>query len=100
MKLSDLIIDPASLGKHFWLVDVIPSYAYQNGQRTDTVTCYTKVYITSNLPLSRQYQAVQQHHPETWKAFLRRIRTFTEYRENGAPITRPVSEWRWMLEDG
>lgn len=40
MKLSDLIIDPASLGKRFWLVDVIPSYAYQNGQRTDTVTGY------------------------------------------------------------
>lgn len=67
---------------------------------SDKVACYTKVYITSNLPLSRQYQAVQQYHPETWKVFLRRIRTFTEYRENGAPITRPVSEWRWMLEDG
>lgn len=67
---------------------------------SDKVACYTKVYITSNLPLSRQYQAVQQYHPETWKAFLRRIRTFTEYRENGAPITRPISEWRWMLEDG
>lgn len=67
---------------------------------SDKVACYTKVYITSNLPLSRHYQAVQQYHPETWKAFLRRIRTFTEYRENGAPITRPVSEWRWMLEDG
>lgn len=40
MKLSDLIIDPASLGKRFWLVDVIPSYAYQNGQRMDTVTGY------------------------------------------------------------
>ena len=40
MKLSDLIIYPASLGKRFWLVDVIPSYAYQNGQRTDTVTGY------------------------------------------------------------
>ena len=67
---------------------------------SDKVACYTKVYITSNLPLGRQYQAVQQYHPETWKAFLRRIRTFTEYRENGAPITRPISEWRWMLEDG
>lgn len=40
MKLSDLIIDPTSLGKRFWLVDVIPSYAYQNGQRADTVTGY------------------------------------------------------------
>ena len=44
---------------------------------SDKVACYTKVYITSNLPLGRQYQAVQQYHPETWKAFLRRIRTFT-----------------------
>lgn len=67
---------------------------------SDKVACYTKVYITSNLPLSRQYQTVQQYRPETWKAFLRRIRTFTEYRENGAPITRLVSEWRGMLQDG
>ena len=80
------------------LLDVYPLML--PARYSDKVACYTKVYITSNLPLSRQYQAVQQYHPETWKAFLRRIRTFTEYRENGAPITRPVSEWRWMLEDG
>ena len=80
------------------LLDVYPLML--PARYSDKVACYTKVYITSNLPLSRQYQAVQQYHPETWKAFLRRIRTFTEYRENGAPITRPVSEWRWMLKDG
>ena len=80
------------------LLDVYPLML--PARYSDKVACYTKVYITSNLPLSRQYQAVQQYHPETWKAFLRRIRTFTEYRENGAPITRPISEWRWMLEDG
>lgn len=40
MKLTDLIISPASLGKKLWLVDVAPAYAYQNGNRTDTITGY------------------------------------------------------------
>ena len=55
MKLSDLVIDPASLGKRFWPVDVIPSYAYQNGQRTDTVTGYryTCLLYTSSFPRPR-----------------------------------------------
>ena len=37
------------------------------------VACYTKVFIITNLPLSDQYKKVQESHPETWKAFLRRI---------------------------
>ena len=51
MKLSDLIIDPASLGKRFWLVDVIPSYAYQNGQRTDTCLLYTSTVLVQELQI-------------------------------------------------
>ena len=35
--------------------------------------CYTKAYIITNLPLDEQYIKMQQEHPETWKAFLRRI---------------------------
>ena len=40
MKITDLIISPASLGKKLWLVDVVPAYEYQNNRRTDTVTGY------------------------------------------------------------
>jgi hypothetical protein len=38
MKITDLTIDPKSLGEKLWLVDVMPAYAYKNGERTDTVT--------------------------------------------------------------
>ncbi|MCI9414532.1 MAG: hypothetical protein HFJ79_05055 [Clostridiales bacterium] len=40
MKITDLIIDPKSLGNKFWLVDVSPAYEYKDGKRTDTVTGY------------------------------------------------------------
>ena len=40
MKITDLIIDPRSLGSKFWLVDVSPAYEYRDNRRTDTVTGY------------------------------------------------------------
>ena len=40
MKITDLIIDPRSLGSKLWLVEVSPAYEYQNNRRTDTVTGY------------------------------------------------------------
>ena len=40
MKLSDLIIDPQSLGSKLWLVNVYPAYEYQNNKRTETVLGY------------------------------------------------------------
>ena len=40
MKITDLIIDPRSLGSKLWLVDVSPAYEYQNNKRTDTVLGY------------------------------------------------------------
>lgn len=40
MKLSDLIIDPHSLGREFLLVDVLPAYEYANGQRTEKIVGY------------------------------------------------------------
>jgi hypothetical protein len=39
------------------------------------VACYTKVYITTNIPLEEQYRNVQSESPGTWKAFLRRVPT-------------------------
>lgn len=40
MNIRDLRIDPASLGKRKFLVDVRPAYEYKDGKRTDTVTGY------------------------------------------------------------
>lgn len=50
---------------------------------SDRVACYTKVYLTSNLPLDRQYVNIQHEKPEVWKAFLRRINRVVYYDENG-----------------
>ena len=40
MKITDLIIDPKSLGNKLWLVDVSPAYEYQANRRTDTILGY------------------------------------------------------------
>ena len=37
MKITDLIIDPKSLGEKLWLVEVTPAYEYRNNQRTENV---------------------------------------------------------------
>ena len=41
----------------------------------DKAACFTKIYFTTNIPLSEQYKNVQIENPETWIAFLRRIHT-------------------------
>lgn len=43
MKLSDLKIDPASIGARPLLVEVLPSYAYSEGKRTNNITGYRYV---------------------------------------------------------
>ena len=40
MKLTELIIDPKSLGSKLWLVDVKPAAVYVKGQRTDEISGY------------------------------------------------------------
>ena len=49
----------------------------------DRTACYTKVYITSNQPLNKQFTHAQRTRPETWKAFLRRIHSVYEYKFDG-----------------
>lgn len=44
--------------------------------------CYTKVYIVSNIPLRQQYTGIQREEPETWLAFLRRIKETRNFTEN------------------
>ena len=40
LKITDVIIDPCTLGNKLWLVDVQPAYSYVDGHRTDTITGY------------------------------------------------------------
>lgn len=44
---------------------------------------YTKVYIISNLPLSKQYVDVQERDPEIYEALLRRINNIIRIDETG-----------------
>jgi len=49
----------------------------------DKVACFTKVYITSNLPLYDLYIREQLERPKSWTAFLRRINKVKEYHSDG-----------------
>lgn len=40
MKITDLTIDPSSLGNKLWLVEVSPAYEYRDNRRTDTIVGY------------------------------------------------------------
>ena len=40
LKITDVIIDPRTLGNKLWLVDIQPAYSYVDGHRTDTITGY------------------------------------------------------------
>lgn len=59
---------------------------------TNRVACYTKVYIISNLSLSKQYRETQLDSPETFSALLRRIHRVVEYRDNGVVIDHGSAE--------
>ena len=50
---------------------------------SNRVACYTKVYIISNLCLSRQYPEVQYESPATYAALLRRIQKVRRYTAPG-----------------
>ena len=43
MTITDLIIDPKSLGNKLWLVDVVPVYEYKDNKRTENITAYRYV---------------------------------------------------------
>lgn len=60
---------------------------------TDRTACYTKVYLTSNIPLDEQYRDIQRHQWETWRAFLRRITHIVEYCANGTVIQHGKEEF-------
>lgn len=45
--------------------------------------CFTKVYICTNIPLEKQYPAIQQEAPEDFLALLRRIHHIRHYTPYG-----------------
>ncbi len=53
----------------------------------DRVACFDEVYITSNIPLEKQYVDYQIREPRTYKALLRRISDITYYDANGSIVT-------------
>ena len=65
---------------------------YLPARYNDRVAAYSKIYITSNIPLSEQYQDIQFSRPETWKAFLRRIHKTIEYRQDGEVTIKILNE--------
>ncbi len=46
---------------------------------SNKIACFTKVYLITNIPLSKQYENIQIEHKGTWDAFLRRIYKIKEY---------------------
>ena len=64
----------------------------------DKVACFTKVYITSNLPIDAQYKAVKWNHYATWQAFLRRVHKTIEYNQDGS-IVETICNRKVVLND-
>jgi hypothetical protein len=61
--------------------------------------CYTKVFIVSNWKLYEQYKNIQAEHPETWKAFLRRIHTVYDFDvSKDSPASKTISGIRPLTE--
>lgn len=45
--------------------------------------CYIRVYIITNIELNKQYPDIQTNEPETWQAFIRRIKDVIQFSPNG-----------------
>ena len=51
-------------------------------------TLYTKAYIISNLPLSKQYMDVQERKPEIYDAFVKRIHNIIRIDDTGVHVEK------------
>lgn len=60
-----------------WL-DIYPITDLPSRYR-NKVACYEMVYIISNIRLCEQYPEIQKEEPETWNAFLRRIKDVIQF---------------------
>lgn len=67
------------------------------------VACFTKVFIVTNIDIRNQYPFIQKEEPETYKAFLRRIKQvwfMTEKKtEKFSTEEYMKSEWRFTTEN-
>jgi len=52
--------------------------------------CFTKVYIVTNIPISKQYPVIQREQPATWLAFLRRIKKVICYKDGAVEYSNIV----------
>ena len=55
---------------------------------SNKMACYTKVYIITNMPLSKQYTGDQIDNYDDWLALLRRIRHIRHYTHDGIQNSR------------
>ena len=60
---------------------------------SNRVACYTKVYLISNLCLSKQYPDVQVESPATFAALLRRIHKVVRYTGPGQFVEYDTAEY-------
>lgn len=51
------------------------------------IACYTKVFITSNVPFDDQYRDIYRNYPKTFEAFRRRINSIREFKKDMKPVT-------------
>jgi len=51
------------------------------------VATYLEVYIITNVSLEKQYSEIQRESPETWQAFLRRIKKVMHYQDGDVVVT-------------
>ena len=66
------------------MLDLLDIYPLELPARySNRFACFEAVYIVSNWALEDQYSEVQDSHPTTWQAFLRRIHTVTVYDQDG-----------------
>lgn len=55
--------------------------------------CYTKVFILSNVDFNEQYREVFREHPETFKAFRRRICCIKQFGKDGLKEYQNIDEY-------
>lgn len=69
------------------LLNILDGYPISLSARyRDKAAAFTKVYIISNLPLSKQYPNIQENEFSVWKAFLRRIHKVEQFMGDGDVI--------------
>lgn len=58
----------------------------------DKQACFTKVYITTNIPLDKQYPNIKDESLGTWQAFIRRINKVIWYKSKTEIFTYDSTE--------